>query len=295
MLRRVWEVNQRDNLGLIAAGVAFYCLLALFPAISALVAISGLFLLDPGQVVEQMGTATALLPEGARTIILDQAQAVATSGTDGLGLAVIIGLVVALVSASRGVGALIGGLNIAYDEVEYRSLVRLFALNVGLTALLIAGLIIALTLAAAVPAALSLVLVDTAPRWLATAGSFVVLGLLFAASLAVLYRVGPARTHARWQWLSVGSLLATIVFVAGSAGFAFFVTNFGTFNESFGSLAGVVILLLWLWLSAFIVLLGASLNGELEAQTKVDSTVGEPKHMGERGAIKADRLGRLYG
>jgi membrane protein len=283
-----------NRLGMIAAGVAFYTLLALFPGLSALIALGGLFLLEPDQIVSQLAAVTQLLPPSAREVVLSQAQALANASTDDLGLAALLGLAFALFTATRGVGGLIVGLNIVYDEREERGLVALTALKLTLTVAMILGLLLALAITGVLPAALSLV---QGERWVEiaiTATSWLFLIVFVLTGLAVLFRFGPSRAKARWHWLSVGSVAASLVWLIASAGFALFVSNFGTYNQSFGSLAGVVVLMLWLWISAFIVLLGAALNAEIEAQTRIDSTVGTPKPMGERGATKADQLGRAY-
>ena len=292
--RRVWASSQRNNLGLIAAGVAFYLLLALFPTLSVLIALGGLFLLDPARIVDQLSRLTELLPANAAEVIISQAQALAQASNDGLSLAALIGFALAVFSATRGVGALISGLNVAYDEVEARGFLALMGLKLVFTVGLLVALLAGFVVIAALPAALAILPVDSLAPRLAGVGGSLVLALLFVAALALLYRFGPDRTEARWRWLSFGSVLATIVVVAASGGFALFIRIFGAYNESFGSLAGVVILLVWLWLSAYIVLLGATLNGEMEAQTRVDSTIGQAKPMGERGAVKADNLGRTF-
>ena len=294
IVRRVFASSRHNNLGLTAAGIAFYSLLALFPAISALVALGGLLLLDPARIVDQLSALSGTLPPNAQDIIIAQARSVARSSHDGLGLAAVLGISIALFSASRGVGAIISGLNVAYGEKEARSFLKLTVLKVVLTIALLIGLLMALLVAAALPASLAILTFNAMPDWVLSAIALGFMALVFAGGLALFYRFGPSRTKPRWQWLSVGSVLATMVFITASAGFASFISNFSSYNESFGSIAGVVILLTWLWVANFIILLGASLNGEMEAQTRVDSTVGEPKPMGERGAVKADKLGRAF-
>lgn len=283
-----------NRLSMIAAGVAFYILLAIFPGLSAMIALGGIFLLEPDQIVSQLADVTQLLPDSARQLVLDQAQSLASASNDNLGLAALIGLAIALFSATRGVGGLIVGLNIVYDEREQRGLVALTALKLALTVAIIVGLLVALAVAGVLPAALNLVQGEPWVEVAITAASWLFLVIFILTGLAVLFRFGPSRSSARWKWISVGSVSASVVWLIASAGFALFVANFGTYNESFGSLAGVVVLLLWLWISAFIVLLGAALNAEIEAQTRIDSTVGSPKPMGERGATKADQVGEAY-
>ena len=283
-----------DHVGLIAAGVAFYALMAIFPAITALMALGGL-LLEPTEVTAQLESLAEMMPKEAAQIILDQAVAVAGSEEAGLGLAFIIGLALAIYSASKGMGSLMEGLNVAYDEEETRGFIAKTLWTLALTVFLIVGLILGLLAALAVPAVLGIIAL---PDWLETLlalSRWVVLALMTVGGLAVLYRYGPSRDDAEWKWLSPGAIAACIIWIAASVGFSIYVSNFGSYNESFGSMAGVIILLMWLWISAFIVLLGAELNAEMEAQTKADTTVGLDQPMGTRGAEKADNLGEAKG
>tara|TARA_R110002049_G_scaffold10127_3_gene50450 strand:+ start:157561 stop:158505 length:945 start_codon:yes stop_codon:yes gene_type:complete len=291
ILLRVKKEITDDHLSLIAAGVAFYALLALFPAITALMALAGL-LVEPAQVAEQIQTLAALMPEEAATIILDQAIEVTGSEETGLGWAFIIGLCLALYSASKGMASLMEGLNVAYDETENRGFIKRTLWTLALTVLLVVGLVMGLTATLAVPAVVGFF---TLPGWLETLlsyGSWLVLGLLSITGLGALYRYGPARDNAEWKWLAPGTVIACAVWLIASLGFSIYVGNFGSYNETFGSMAGAIILLMWLWISAFIVLIGAEFNAEMEAQTRADTTVGEDEPMGQRGAEKADRLGQ---
>jgi membrane protein len=287
---RAKDRNAENHVGLIAAGVAFYGILALFPAITALIAIGGL-ILEPGQIVGQLDRLSGILPPQVAEIIIGQAEGVAGSSSGGLGLAAIFGILLALWSASKGVGSLMQGLNIVYEEDESRSFLHLAALRLGLTLLLILGLVVALAATTVIPVALALVPVDGASGILITAATWVLMAALTILGLGLIYRIGPSREKARFRWLSVGAVVACVVWIAASGGFAIYVANFGTYNESFGSLGGIIVLLLWLWISAYVVLLGAVLNAEIEAQTRRDTTTGKPMPMGERGARMADELG----
>lgn len=290
VLVRVKNQITKDHIGLVAAGIAFYALLALFPGITALMAVAGL-LLEPQQVTEQLQSVAQVMPAEAADIVIGQAVDVAGSEDAGLGLAAIIGLLLALYSASKGVGSLIDGLNVAYDEDETRGFIVLTALKLGLTVLLVLGAILGLASAALLPAAFAVLDLGPFVETLASVLRWVLLATLTMLGLAVLYRLGPSRSQAQWRWLTPGAVLATLAWLAASLGFAVYVSNFASYNESFGSLGGVVVLLMWLWISAYVVLLGAELNSELEAQTRVDTTVGPDLPMGQRGAVKADRLG----
>lgn len=288
---RVKDEIAADRVGLIAAGVAFYGFLAIFPAIAAVMAVSGLFV-DPSQVTEQVKGLSELLPQDIIDIVITQAQAVSGSSSNGLGLTAILGVLIALYSASKGMASLMDGINVAYDEEETRGFIKLKLITLGLTLFLIFGLLVSLTVTLALPAVLSFVELGGVIEPLVLGLSFFTIAVLTIIGLSVLYRYGPCRDAPEWSWASVGAIAGCILWLAGSVGFAYYVKTFGSYNESFGSLAGVVIMLTWLWLSAFIILLGAELNAEMEAQTRRDTTQGHDLPMGERDAEKADQLGK---
>ncbi|QXT38163.1 YihY/virulence factor BrkB family protein [Gymnodinialimonas ceratoperidinii] len=291
---RLKDEISEDHISLIAAGVAFYGLLALFPAITALIAISGL-LVEPNTVIEQLSGLRGVVPEEVITIVTDQATAVAGSREGGLGLAAIFGLLLALYSASKGMASLMEGINVAYDEEEERGFIRLKLVTFGLTLFLMFGLVVALLMMLGLPAALAVFNFGDVAEVLTSLVSFAVLLVLTMIGLAVLYRYGPSRDEPEWNWASAGAVIGCILWLIASAGFAFYVSNFGSYNESFGTLAGVIVLLMWFWISAFIILLGAELNAEMEAQTRKDTTEGQDLPMGQRDAEKADNLGEAAG
>jgi membrane protein len=288
ILIRTWHEIGNDHLSLIAAGIGFYALLALFPGIAAMVAIWGLAL-DPQQLEQQIATISQLLPEQAAAIVTDQARKVAAGG-GGLGLAAAAGILLAIYSASKGTKALIEGLNIIYEEEEKRGFIRLNFMALAITLGVIVALIVALGLIVIVPIVLEFVglgpIVDVLVsilRWpILFAGALVV--------LAALYRLAPSRAAARWRWVTPGAAVATVIWVLGSIAFSIYVRNFGSYNETYGSIGAVIILLMWLWLSAFVVLLGAEVNAEMEHQTERDSTTGAPQPRGRRGARVADEV-----
>lgn len=290
IILRVKDEMASDHVGLIAAGVAFYALLAIFPALTALLAIGGL-LVEPSQIVDELNTLSNILPREIATIILSQAQDIAGSRQGGLGLAAVLGIVLALYSASKGVGSLIEGLNVAYDEEETRGFIWLKVITFGLTAALIVGAVLAVMLLIAVPAAMAFVNLGAGVEIAVTGASWLFVLSLLSVALSALYRFGPDRDQPEWRWVSAGSIIACIIWLAASVGFAIYASNFGSYNESFGSLGGAIVLLMWLWISAYIVLMGAELNAEMEAQTSYDTTVGPDEPMGQRGARKADELG----
>lgn len=288
--RRTWNEATQDNIGLVAAGVSFYGFLALVPSLAALVLAYG-FIADPAQVVEDMRTLTAVLPTEVARLIGEQLMTVVntSSGTKGLGLVFALGL--ALFSARNGAAALVTALNIAYEEIETRSFLRTNMLNLLITA------------AAVMLAALSLYAVTAlghlerfflgAPTWLLLTGKLAAYPLLIlagAAGAATLYRYAPNRRKARWVWLTPGSIGAALLWLALTLGFGFYVAGFGNYGATYGSLSAVVVLLTWLYLSSYVLLLGAELNSELEHQTARDSTEGAPKPRGRRGAWVADHV-----
>lgn len=285
--RRVVSRVTDDRIALVAAGVAFFALLALFPGIAALAAVAGL-VLDPSDIVDPLAEGTAALPPAARDILIGQVRDVTGGAAAGLNLAALGGLALAVYSASRGVSNLIAGLNIAYEESETRGILRLTGLTIVLTLFLLLATVVILVAIAIVPAALSwagdmpvLSAIADILRW----PLMLVIGALV---FSTLYRFGPSRRAARWRWLAPGGLLACAVWSVATAGFGWYVETLGSYAETFGALAGVIVLLLWLWLSAFAVLFGAVVDAELEHQTARDSTVGPDRPMGERGAVKAD-------
>ncbi|MBV0913202.1 YihY/virulence factor BrkB family protein [Anianabacter salinae] len=290
ILRRVFLTQlAKDHVGLIAAGVAFYGLLALFPAITALIGLAGLAI-DPAQVTSQIEALADTLPAQAADIVRSQAVDVAGAQQESLTLVAVFGLGLAVFSASKGVGSLIEGLNVAYDEQETRGYLRLMALRLVLTLVLILGLVVGLGAAVVLPAVLAVVNFGAMTEMLIGAARWALLLALASVGLAVLYRYAPDRRAARWLWLTPGSVLACILWLLATIAFAVYAENFGSYNESFGAIAGVIVLLMWLWISAYVVLIGAEINAEAERQTRVDTTVGPAMPMGVRGAVKADTL-----
>jgi membrane protein len=276
-----------DQVPLLAAGVAFYTLLALFPAIIAGVSIYGL-VADPETVRSQLDRLTQMLSPETAKIVGDQIKQVTSGAGGALGLATVIGILTALWSASSGMKALITGVNLAYDETESRKFLKL------------RGLALVLTLGAMVLLALALVLIVVFPavadswptvlRWTAGILRFVLLAALLVVGLAVLYRYAPDRDQPKWTWVSWGSGIATLLWVLASIGFSIYANSFGNYNKTYGALAGVIILMFWLFLTAFVVLVGAELNTEMELQTAKDTTAGPEQPMGEREAHAADHV-----
>jgi len=285
-------VNQtsEDRLLAIAAGVVFYALLALFPAVTALVSCYGLFA-KPDTINDHLSFLEGVMPAEAYSIVQDQIARVVAKGQAGLSVGFAIGLLLALWSANAGMKALMDALNIVNEEKEQRSFVRLNLVSLTFT---IAGIFAMLAaVGAVVVAPLLLSPVGLAgmteeivrfARWPAF-----MIGMLLG--LSVLYRYGPSRRAAKWQWISLGAVFATLTWFAGSAVLSYYFANFANYNATYGSLGAAIGTMMWMWMSAIVVLFGAELNSEIEHQTARDTTVGTEKPLGARGATMADTVG----
>ncbi|MBP1805485.1 YihY/virulence factor BrkB family protein [Rubellimicrobium aerolatum] len=275
LLVNLYKEMTEDHVGLIAAGVAFYGLLAIFPGIVAGMAIAGL-VMDPSTVVTQLEGLSRFLPQDAAQIVIDQAVSVAGSEQGGLGLAALFGIAVALYSASKGVTSLMEGLNVAFEVEETRGLVRYYLTALALTVGLIVGFLLIVALLALLPVALAFLQFGGFTQTLVAILRWpLVLGVL-ALGLAVLYRYGPDRGPVPWHWITLGAGIACGLWLLGSLLFAVYVQNFGAYNETFGTLGGVIVLLTWLWLTAYIVLMGAELDDEIERQDKEAGDAAPP-------------------
>jgi membrane protein len=289
VVKRAWKEAKSDQVPLLAAGVAFYSFLALFPAMIAAVMLYGL-VRDPADVQRQVDELSAALPSDAASVLTTQLEAITSAPSSSLGLGLLVSLALALWSASGGVGNILSAINIAYDEEETRGFVKRKGLSLLLTIAAIGFVVVTISLVAVVPALLDN-LVDAGPlRWGLEALRWLGLVAAMSVALAVLYRVAPDRDDPEFRWVSVGAVVATVTWLAASVCFSLYVDNFGSYNKTYGALAGVVVLLLWLWLTMYVVLLGAEINAEAEQQTAKDTTVGPDEPLGQRGAVKADTM-----
>lgn len=278
------------NVSLVAAGVAFFGFLAIPSAFSAVVALYGLAF-NPADVQRQVDAMRGVVPDQAISLIADQLQSITAHSGSKLGIAFGVSIAVALWSVRSGMSSLMTALNIAYGETERRGLLSFQATALALT---LGGTLfatVALALIALLPAVIGLLPLGEFGKGLASAVRWPVLLVLMIANLAALYRFGPSRQHARWRWVSWGAAVASMVWLVVSVLFSIYVTGFAAYDKTYGSLGGVVVLLMWLYLTCFAILLGAQLNAEIEHQTARDSTTGLPLPMGERGATMADTLG----
>ncbi|WP_229359139.1 YihY/virulence factor BrkB family protein [Halomonas salipaludis] len=291
-----WRVKREmsdDNITMLAAGVAFYALLAVFPALAAIISIWAL-VLDPHDITRQIAELSRFIPPGAAAIIEHQANEISENTDAGLSVAAVGSLVVAMFVASKGVRGLILGLNIVYGEDERRRLAHKATVVSALTVGLIVLTLVTIVFIAGLPLVIGMLGLDSTLVTLISLLRWPALVLMMMLVIAVLYRFAPYRRAPRWEWLSVGTVTATLMWLLGSLGLSFYARHFASFTELYGSLGAVVVLLMWFWLSAFTVLVGAELNGEMERQTRHDTTVGEPRPMGERGAHAADTLGKSH-
>ena len=289
-----WNVAKRaaagfsqDRVMAEAAGVTFYAMLALFPAIASLISLYGL-VADPSKLSDQLQGLGGLVPGGGVQIITDQVKSLTSNGQKALGLGFAIGLATSLWSANAGVKSFFDSLNVVYHEREKRGFLRLTAISFCFTIALIVLVILALVAVVVVPIVLKFVGFGSFTAGLVNLARWPVMLVAVAMALSALYRYGPSRKHARWQWVSWGSGAASLLWVAVSLAFSYYVANFGSYNKTYGSLGAAMGFMTWIWVSAMVVLMGAELNAELEQQTGRDSTVGPEKPQGARGAFKAD-------
>jgi membrane protein len=286
IVKRGWKEAKADQVPLLAAGVAFYAFMAIFPALIAVVSIYGLFA-DPSTIANQLNSLTGTLPDEARKIIIDQVTALSTR-RQTLGISLVLSLLIALWSASAGTSNLLTAINVAYNEEEKRGFVKKRLLALGLTVAAIIFMVIILGLVAVSPPLLKVVFGTGALRWVLQIVGWLIVLVLVPAALALLYRLAPDRDAPRMKWASVGAVVATLIWLAASIGFSIYTSTFGNYAKTYGVFAGIVVLLLWLWLTMYAILLGAEINAEAEQQTIADTTKGEEKPLGERRAVKAE-------
>ena len=288
--KRVKARIKRDRLSIVAAGVAFYGLLAVFPGLVALVGLYGL-LVEPAQVEQHVSAISGMLPPDAANLLLGQLKDLTSTDKTALGIGAIGGLLLALWSASAAVRTLMEALNVAYHEEESRGFIRFYGTALILTFGGVIAVVAAIALVVGVPALLKLVGLEGIAGTLVSLVRWPVLAVLAILGFAVVYRYGPSRAKPRWRWVSWGAAIAVALWIVGSALFSIYVTRFGNYNETYGAAGAVVILLMWFLLSSYAILIGAEINGETERQTKKDTTSGAGKPMGARRAYSADTVG----
>ena len=281
----------QNRLMTLSGGAAFFALLSIFPAIATIVSLYGM-VADTATVLDHLNLLAGILPTGVLELIRQQIFSVAAKSNNTLGAAFAIGLLIALWSANSGVSALFDALNVVYGEREKRSLVRLYVTTLAVTLGSIVFVVISLIGVVGLPATILVLGVASPTEAWAQVLRWPALLLVVMITLSVLYRVGPSRRDAKWRWITLGSSAAALMWIAASMLFSWYVASFDSYNRLYGSLGAAVGFMTWTWLSVFIVLLGASLNAEIEHQTARDSTLGPPKPLGARGAIMADHVGK---
>jgi len=290
LVRTIAEI-ENDNVVVVSAGVAFFALFASVPALTALVSIYGL--VSPAEeVADQVARSLPTLPADVQVIIKSALDRVVAHNKGALSLGAVAGLGISFWTASRGTRALLRAINIAYDEEEARrgiirdnALAYLFTVGVVISAVLTFGLVVVL------PAAIATLGLTEGPSTIVAFVRWPLLFVLASGSFAVLYRYGAIRRPPKWRWVWVGAIAATVLWILCSMVLSYYIGAMGTFRETYGPLGAVIVLLVWLYVSSFVIVMGAELNGELEHQTRRDTTVGPERPLGDRGAWVADHLG----
>lgn len=287
--QRVWTESSRDNLSVVAAGCAFFAIFSIFPALTALISVYGLTA-NPTTVEQQFSMLAEVLPDQAYGVVIEQIRRIAETPSQSLGWSLALSLGIAFWSANYGIQALMMALNIAYEEPERRTLFRFYLSAFTFTLAGIVGGVVMLLAIVYVPVLFAFTGNSETFELLVRVIRWPLLAVLVLFLLSFLYRYGPCRRSAKWRWVTVGSLFATAVWLLASAGFSLYVSNFANYDRMYGSLGAVIVLLFWLYISFYIVLLGAEINAELELQTAEDTTAGAPRPLGERGAFVADHI-----
>jgi membrane protein len=291
ILVRTYQEILNDRLLSLAAGVVFYALVALFPAIAAGVSSYALFA-NAATIATHLSLLSDIVPGDTLTLLTTEITRIATRSDGGkLTVGFVVGLAVALWSANAGMKAIFDALNIIYDEDEKRGIVWLNVVSLFFTFCAIGGGLLSVGAVVIFPLVMAALGFSSLDAPLIGIMRWPVLVLMLMVSLAVLYRFGPSRRRARWRWITVGSVFAAVAWIAMSSLFSWYLANFASYNATYGSLGAVVGLMMWMWLTTVVILVGAELNSEIEHQTAHDSTVGAPKPLGTRGAVMADTVG----
>jgi membrane protein len=285
--KRGWAEAKADNVPLMAAGMAYYAFLAIFPAIIAAVLLYSFFA-DPATIAAQLDALGSAIPADIKKTLTDQIGLAAGNGKVGFGA--VIAILIALFSASGGMSNLMTAVNIAYDEEETRGFVKKRLVALALTVGAIVFFLIVVSLVAVLPIVLGFLGTSGIVAFLIQAARWLLIVVVISVALAVLYRVAPDRDAPKIRWVSVGAGIATLLWIIASVGFSIYVSQFGSYAKTYGAIAGIVILLLWLFITAYAILLGAEINAESEQQTIADTTKGAPQPIGQRDAVKADSV-----
>jgi membrane protein len=286
---RVYKEFSKDRVMLIAAGATFYLLLAMVPAMTAFISLYGLFA-DPGTVKEHISFINDYMPSGGQEIISEQLTRLSAQPNTGLGFALAISLGLALWSANAGMKALFESMNVAYDEAEKRGFVKLTLISLGFTLGAIVLLLAMIGVVVVMPIVVESLGLGAMTELLVKIGSAIVLIIAALLGLSALYRWGPSRSEAKWKWITPGAIVAVVIAMIGSLLFSWYVANFGSYNETYGSLGAIIGFMTWLWIMVAFVITGGELNAEMEHQTRKDTTTGPEQPLGTRGAEMADTV-----
>jgi membrane protein len=286
---RVKDEVAKDNVSLIASGLALYALLAVFPALAAAVSIYGIFA-SPGEIAHHFDAFSGVFPTDATKILQDELQSL-SGKHQALGIGFAIGVVIALWSARSGMTALMTTMNVAYGERETRGFFKKILVSMAFTIGSIVGFLVVMALVVAVPLALKALPLGPAAAIVILAFRWILLWFMAVFGMACVYRYAPSRREAQWRWITWGSAIAATLWLAGSLLFALYAHYSGTYGKTYGALGGVVVLLMWFYLTGYTIILGAEINSEMERQTRIDTTTGHEKPLGERGAYSADTVG----
>jgi membrane protein len=290
ILQRTYTAISEDRIMALAAGSTYYVLLSIFPAIAALVAIYGLFA-DPSAIGRQLGALQGILPGGAMDVLGEELKRLTSQSNGTLNFALFAGVITALWSANSGVKSLFESLNQVYGEKETRSFFKLTLVTLAFTLAAIGLLVVALSAVVVLPVKLDNLGLSSVTAVAAQVARWPLLFVVLTVALAFVYRFGPNRREPKWRWVTWGSAAAALLWIVASLLFSWYAGSFGSFNKTYGSLGAIVGFMVWIWISMIVVLLGAELDAEMEHQTRRDTTTGQPRPRGERGAYMADTVG----
>jgi membrane protein len=294
ILLRVYHGISEDRILLVAAGVTFYLLLSIFPGIAALFSIYGLFA-NPADIAGHLDALANVAPGGAIDLLREDMTRLASNGGTTLGVGFLVSLAVSLWTTNSGVSAIFDALNIVYEEKEKRGLIRFYMTTLTFTLASIVFILLAIAVVVLLPVVLNFIPLPGGTDRLVEIARWPILFVLTALALAALYRYGPSRAEARWRWITWGSAFATVVWIAASVLFSWYVASFGSYNKTYGSLGAIIGFMTWIWITIIVVLVGAKLDAEMEHQTARETTTGQPKPLGMRGARMADTVGPAQG
>lgn len=288
-LWRVYEEIGDDRVTLVAAGVTYYLLLAMVPGLAAFVSLYGLFA-NPATVGDHLAQLSAFVPGGGMEMVRSQLQRLASKDQTTLGFSLVLSLAISLWSANAGVKSLFEAMNVAYDEREARSLIRLNAVSLAFTLCLIVAALLLIGLVVVLPILLGYLGLGKGLEWLISGVSLLMAILALSLGIAALYRWGPSRANAKWRWITPGAILTLVVTAIVSLLFSWYTANFGSYDATYGSLGALIGFMTWIWMTMTILIVGGELNSELEHQTARDTTTGAPQPLGQRGAVMADQV-----